>query len=150
MGQAARAKVEIQAYDLPDGALPHDGAVGADGIFWYTAQNAGAFGRLEPNSGEVAHIPLGEGSAPHGVIVGPDGAPWITDSGLNAIVRVDPASRTVKRFPLPEDRGYVNLNTAAFDGKGILWFTGQNGVTSSAARLTTPAMHRIEIGRATV
>src|SRR3546814_3814641 len=82
MGQAARAKVEIQAYDLPDGARPHDVAVGSDGIVWYTAQNAGALGRLEPNSGEVAHIPLGEGSAPHGVLVGPDGAPWITDSEI--------------------------------------------------------------------
>ena len=29
---------------------------------------------------------------------------------------------------LPESRGYVNLNTATFDRKGILWFTGQNGV----------------------
>jgi len=62
------------------------------------------------------------------VIVGPDGAPWITDSGLNAIVRVDPKTREVKRFPLPASRGYANLNTAAFDGRGVLWFTGQSGV----------------------
>ncbi len=38
----------------------------------------------------------------------------------------------MQRFPLPEDRGYVNLNTAAFDGRGVLWFTGQNGVYGSA------------------
>jgi virginiamycin B lyase len=62
------------------------------------------------------------------VIVGPDGVPWITDSGLNAIVRVDPATFEVKRFPLPAERGYANLNTAAFDNSGVLWFTGQNGV----------------------
>ena len=71
---------------------------------------------------------LGEGSAPHGVIVGPDGAPWITDGGLNAIVRVDPRTRRVRRFPLPGRGGYANLNTAAFDRRGILWFTGQSGV----------------------
>jgi virginiamycin B lyase len=62
------------------------------------------------------------------VIVGPDGAPWITDGGLNAIVRVDPVSEEVQLFPLPEGSGYTNLNTATFDGKGVLWFTGQNGV----------------------
>jgi virginiamycin B lyase len=62
------------------------------------------------------------------VIVGPDGAPWITDGGLNAIVRVDPQSEAVEVFPLPADRPGANLNTAAFDGRGALWFTGQNGV----------------------
>jgi virginiamycin B lyase len=62
------------------------------------------------------------------VIVGPDGAPWITDSGLNAIVRVDPQTEAVETFPLPESTRNANLNTAAFDGSGILWFTGQSGV----------------------
>jgi len=73
-------------------------------------------------------VRLGEGSAPHGVIVGPDGAPWITDGGLNAIVRVDPRTGRVRRFPLPRRSGYANLNTAAFDRRGVLWFTGQSGV----------------------
>jgi virginiamycin B lyase len=77
---------------------------------------------------EAVQIPLGSGSSPHGVIVGPDGAPWITDSGLNAIVRVDPGTEEVQTFPLPAERGYANLNTAAFDPSGILWFTGQNGI----------------------
>jgi virginiamycin B lyase len=62
------------------------------------------------------------------VVVGPDGAAWVTDSGLNAIVRVDPETEAVDVFPLPSGSGHANLNTAAFDGSGILWFTGQNGV----------------------
>jgi virginiamycin B lyase len=85
-------------------------------------------GRLDPKTGTVERIPLGEGSAPHGVIVGPDGAAWLTDGGLNAIVRVDPLSKEVKTWRLPEGRSYANLNTAAFDGKGRIWFTGQNGI----------------------
>jgi virginiamycin B lyase len=95
---------------------------------WYTAQAASALGRLDPATGQTRHIPLGPGSAPHGVIVGPDGAAWVTDSGLNAIVRVDPATGAVEVFPLPAGSGYANLNTAAFDGRGVLWFTGQSGV----------------------
>jgi virginiamycin B lyase len=64
------------------------------------------------------------------VIVGPDGAPWVTDSGLNAIVRVDPATQEVRLLRLPAERSNynANLNTAAFDQSGKLWFTGQNGV----------------------
>ncbi|HMM43952.1 MAG TPA: hypothetical protein PKA95_18810, partial [Thermomicrobiales bacterium] len=89
---------------------------------------AAAHSKTCPVTGETTHVSLGDGSAPHGVIVGPDGAPWVTDSGLNAIVRVDPASLEMRVYPLPADRGGANLNTATFDGGGILWFTGQNGV----------------------
>jgi virginiamycin B lyase len=124
---AAHAQ-EVQVFDLPEGARPHDVAPAPHGGVWYTAQRQGALGILDPKSGEVVQVPLGDGSAPHGVIAGPDDAAWITDGGLNAIVRYDPATREVTRYPLPEDTGYANLNTAAFDGDGVLWFTGQNGI----------------------
>jgi len=62
------------------------------------------------------------------VIVGPDGAAWVTEGGQNAVARVDPATRAVKLFPLPKERRNANLNTAAFDRQGVLWFSGQNGL----------------------
>jgi virginiamycin B lyase len=125
---AGWAEVAIQSYALPPGGGPHDVAVDAEGIAWYTAQRSGHLGRLDPETGKVDLIPLGAGARPHGVIIGPDGAPWITEGGSNAIVRVDPKTREVKRWPLPEARGYTNLNTATFDHHGRLWFTGQNGI----------------------
>ncbi len=131
----------IQEYPVPSGSRPHDVAPAPDGTVWYTAQAAGALGRLDPVTGETHHIPLGSGSAPHGVIVGPDGAAWITDSGLNAIVRVDPTTETVSVYPLPAGSGYANLNTAAFDGRGVLWFTGQSGIYG---RLN-PAEGKVEV-----
>ncbi|HEV8473854.1 MAG TPA: lyase, partial [Methylomirabilota bacterium] len=101
----ASADVSSRAYDLPaGGGSPHDVAVSADGIVWYTAQRDGKLGRLDPVSGKVELIPLGQGAAPHGVIVGPDGAPWVTEGGTNSIVRVDPKTREVKRWPLPPSR----------------------------------------------
>ncbi len=54
--------------------------------------------------------------------------PWITDGGLNAIVRVDRISEEVTLYQLPADSGNANLNTAAFDQRGVLWFSGQNGI----------------------
>jgi virginiamycin B lyase len=125
---AAASAQEVRYYPLPRGAHPHDVAPAPDGTVWYTAQSQGSLGRLDPVTGKIEQITLGLGSAPHGVIVGPDKAAWVTDSGLNAIVRVDPGTRAVKVYPLPESREYANLNTAAFDGNGILWFTGQSGV----------------------
>ncbi|MEZ5667881.1 MAG: lyase [Alphaproteobacteria bacterium] len=122
------ATVTIERFDVPGGARPYDVAPAADGGVWYTAQRQGALGWLDPATGAIEQIPLGPGSAPHGVIVGPDGAAWVTDGGQNAIVRVDPATRAVAVYPLPADSGYANLNTAAFDGNGVLWFTGQNGI----------------------
>ena len=117
----------VQTYGVPPGSGPHDVAPALDGGVWYTAQASGELGWLNPRNGNVREVALGAGSAPHGVIVGPDGAPWITDSGLNAIVRVDPETDEVTRYPLPSSASNANLNTAAFDGDGVLWFTGQAG-----------------------
>lgn len=119
---------QLDSYDVPAGSRPHDVAPARDSGVWYTAQGSGELGLLDPATGDTRHIPLGAGSRPHGVIVGPDGAPWVTDGGLNAIVRVDPATEQVDVFPLPADRDEANLNTAAFDRTGRLWFTGQSGV----------------------
>lgn len=117
-----------QEFPVPAGSHPHDVAPAADGGVWYTAQSTGILGHLDPATSRVRQIPLGDGSRPHGVITGSDGAAWITDGGLNAIVRVDPRTERVQRFPLPEGRRFANLNTAAFDRRGVLWFTGQSGI----------------------
>jgi len=116
-------------FDVSKGAHPHDvaAAPGVGSPVYYTAQMTGRLGILDPKSGKFEEIPLGARSAPHGVIVGPDGAPWITDGGQNAIVRVDPKTHAVKIWPLPPDAAHANLNTATFDKKGRLWFTGQSG-----------------------
>jgi virginiamycin B lyase len=117
--------VKLVEFPVGRGQHPHDVAPAADGGVWYTAQSTGELGYLDPKTGATRMVRLGSGSSPHGVIVGPDGAPWVTDSGLNAMVRVDPASSEVKVFKLPGPN--VNLNTAAFDRSGIVWFTGQRG-----------------------
>lgn len=120
---------ESKYYEVPKGDYPHDVAAGVFGEVWYSGQKAGVAGRLDPATGQIERIALGKNSAPQGVIVGPDGAPWFTDGGQNAIVRVDPATKQVNVWPLPPARmPTVYLNTAAFDGRGRIWFTGQIGV----------------------
>ncbi len=139
----ASGNVRMQEYPVPRGSHPHDVAPAPDGTVWYTAQASGKLGRLYPATGVTRHVDLGPGSSPHGVIVGPDGAAWVTDSGLNAIVRVDPTTEKVRTFPLPAGSGYANLNTAAFDGNGRLWFTGQAGYFGTL----DPTSGKIEVFR---
>jgi virginiamycin B lyase len=125
---STESQLRVREFPVPSGTHPHDVAPARDGGVWFTAQGSGELGWLDPKTGNTRLTPLGQSSSPHGVIVGPDGAPWITDSGLNAIVRVDPRSLEVRSFPLPASTGYANLNTATFDRRGTLWFTGQSGV----------------------
>lgn len=127
---AASAEIgrNVKLFELPKGSRPHDVAPAPDGKIWYTAQKQGALGILDPVTGKVVQLALGPDSAPHGVIQGPDGTAWITDGGQNAIVRYNPANGKLDVWKLPEDTGYTNLNTGAFDKQGIHWFTGQNGI----------------------
>lgn len=114
----------------------HDLAPAPDGGVWYSAQRSGHLGWFDPRTGQSELIALGSGSSPHGVIAGPDGAAWLTDGGQNAIARVSWPAREVKLFPLPAGTPYSNLNTAAFDGDGDLWFTGQSGYVGKVAART--------------
>jgi virginiamycin B lyase len=127
---AAGACAQVRYFPVPDAVGAHDVAPDpqSNGPVYVTEQAAGRLGILHPLDGRVEEIDLGSRSAPHGVIIGPDGAAWITDGGRNAIVRFDPRTRQLRAWPLPADRGGANLNTAAFDGSGRIWFTGQSGV----------------------
>ena len=135
---------EVTYYEVPRGAHPHDVAPAPDGTVWYTAQARArsAFSIRRP--ARRRKFRSAPDSAPHGVIVGPDRAAWVTDGGQNAIARVDPATKAVKLFPLPKDFPDANLNTATFDRKGILWFTGQNGVYGRV----DPATGKVEAWKA--
>ncbi|HEY2925895.1 virginiamycin B lyase family protein [Piscinibacter sp.] len=129
IGAAAQAAT-MQSWPLatPRPTGIHDVAPAPDGGVWFTAQRSGHLGWFDPRSGRSELIALGAGSAPHGVIAGPDAAAWVTDGGRNAIVRVGWPQRDLRSYALPDAAPHANLNTAAFDGDGVLWFTGQSGV----------------------
>ena len=128
IGAAQAPAAEMTFYQLPSGAYPHDVAPAPDGSVWISGQRQGFAGRFDPKTGQLEKIPLGDGAAPHGVIIGPDGNAWFTEGGQNAIARVDTKTKAVTLFPLPKDFARANLNTLVFDKRGIVWYTGQNGV----------------------
>lgn len=128
-GPRAAPSAAMQSWPLrtPEPTGIHDVAPAPDGGVWFTAQRSGHLGWFDPKTGRTELVSLGPGSSPHGVVQGPDKAAWLTDSGQNAIQRVGWPGRDVKRFALPQGTPNANLNTAAFDGDGRLWFTGQGG-----------------------
>ena len=128
IGAAQARAAEMTFYQLPSGAYPHDVAPAPDGSVWISGQRQGFAGRFDPKTGQLEKIPLGDVAAPHGVIIGPDGNAWFTEGGQNAIARVDTKTKAVTLFPLPKDFARANLNTLVFDKRGIVWYTGQNGV----------------------
>src|SRR2546430_17104880 len=82
------AAVSSRPYALPSGGgSPHDVAVSADGVVWYTAQRDGKLGRLDPASGRAELIALGQGGGPHGRVIGPHGAPRATEASTSSTVR---------------------------------------------------------------
>jgi virginiamycin B lyase len=133
--QSDKASPRMQSWPLNarQGTGIHDVAPAPDGGVWFSAQASGHLGHFDPKSGRTELVALGARSSPHGVIQGPDKAAWLTDGGQNAIVRVGWPDRAVRVFALPAGAPYANLNTAAFDADGDLWFTGQSGVTGKLA-----------------
>ena len=84
-----------------------------------------------------------QGAAPHGVIVGPDGAAWVTEAG-----------RTRSRASIRDQRGQAVSAAEGFRERqsqhrglrprGVLWFTGQNGVYGRV----DPATGKVEAWKA--
>lgn len=98
-----------------------------DGSVWYTAQVEGIVRRFDPKTGKSISINLGPESTPFVIVLGPDGGLWTTDRQRNEIDRVDPRTHAVRHWKMPKSKGFLSLNSIAFDKKGRLWFTGQNG-----------------------
>ncbi len=106
------------------GNFPHDPAVGADGIVWYTDQTNSYIGRLDPATGIITDYPTPTpGSGPHGIVVAPDGGVWYTGQRTGIIGRLDPATREITEYALPAET--ANPHTPIWAG-GAIWYTDAN------------------------
>jgi virginiamycin B lyase len=125
---AAASKLAVVEYQIPrDRAFPHDPAVGADGIVWYTDQSNSFIGRLDPATGKITDYPTPTpGSGPHGIVVAPDGGVWYTAQGISKLGRLNPRTGRIEEFALPA--GARDPHTPLVR-KGMIWFTVQGGNT---------------------
>lgn len=77
---ALPGQITVREYLIPRAnAFPHDPAVGADGVVWYTDQQNSYIGRLDPVTEQIVDYPTPTpNSGPHGITVAPDGYVWYT------------------------------------------------------------------------
>jgi virginiamycin B lyase len=109
------------------GNFPHDPAVSADGIVWYTDQTNSYIGRLDPASGAISDYPTPTPkSGPHGITVAPDGGVWYTAQRTGIIGRLDPSTKQVREYALPART--ANPHTPIWFG-GAVWYTDANNNT---------------------
>ena len=108
----SHSPLAVVEYPIPrPGNFPHDPAVGADGIVWYTDQTNSYIGRLDPATGRITDYPTPTpSSGPHGIVVAPDGGVWYTNG-------------KIVEYDLPE--GARHPHTPLVVGRKV-WFTDAN------------------------
>jgi virginiamycin B lyase len=125
---AAASPLAVVEYQIPrERAFPHDPAVGADGIVWYTDQTNSFIGRLDPATGKITDYPTPTpASGPHGIVVASDGGVWYTAQRASKLGRLDPKTGKIEEYSLPA--GARDPHTPLVR-KGMVWFTVQRGNT---------------------
>ena len=120
-------QLRVREYAVPSGTHPHDVAPARDGGVWYTAQHTGQLGWLNPKTGKsrltawaLARRRTESSSA------------RTAHRGSRTAASTRSCASTPERGRFDASRcrhsAYANLNTATFDARGVLWFTGQSGI----------------------
>src|ERR1700694_5387698 len=138
---AVASPLAVVEYQIPRAqAFPHDPAVGADGIVWYTDQSNSFIGRLDPATGKITDYPTPTpASGPHGIVVAPDGGVWYTAQRIAKLGRLDPKTGHIEEYALPAAARDPHTPLIR---KGIVWFTVQQ---SNVYVLFNPRTHESKV-----
>lgn len=122
------AQLSVQEFQIPrSGAFPHDPAVAADGIVWYTDQSNSYIGRFDPSTKSFTdYATPTRGSGPHGITVAPDGFIWYTAQSSGRLGRVHPVTKVITEYVMPSN---ANRPHTPIAHQGVIWFTAQNNST---------------------
>ena len=95
---------------------------GSDGNLWFTENQAGQIGMINPTTHAVTEFTIPTASSgPMGIVAGPDGNLWFTEANANQIGMIDLTTHTISEFALPTASSQPSEITAGPDGN--LWFT---------------------------
>ncbi len=103
----------------PEVGDPHTMIFDRAGNAWFTAQQAGAVGRLEVSSGKFRIWRTGSGTRPYGIVTDDGGRIWFDLFGTNEIGAIDPNSLELKRYPLPEGARPRRIGVTS---DGMVWY----------------------------
>ncbi len=126
----------FREFDIPTTrSNPSDIAVGANGMLWYTQQDANQIGRFDPATVVFKEydIPTVE-SLPSRITTDDQGNLWFTEHYGNRVARFEVASETFTEFPIPTPSS--RPSGIAVDSIGQVWFLETQG---NKLGLLTPA-----------
>jgi virginiamycin B lyase len=112
------------------GQLPHDGAMGLDGIIYFTSNNPNrgvTIGKVDPVTGAVKYLKAdaqnGLAATAHGLARDRAGNLWFdVNPGRRALGKLDVATDKITIYQTPESMSPVGgAVTVDVDGKGMVW-----------------------------
>ena len=118
---------EMERYDLPEGAGPHNLIVAENGTVWYAGNRDRHIGRIEPESGEITRFEMPDPDArdPHTLIWHGDDIVF-TLQGANMVGKLDTATGGVELADVPTPRARPYGINAAPDGTVWVALLGTN------------------------
>lgn len=126
----AAAVAEIEEWNVPwPDSRPRDPSVAPDGRVWFVGQADNYLAVFDPDDASFKRFDLPSHTRPHTVLVDAQGRPWVAGNGNGTILRFDAEGRLEQRWDVPAtpDLARRDPHTFAFDGRGGLWFTMQQG-----------------------
>ncbi len=144
----AAAAVEIREWTVPwPDTRPRDPSVAPDGKVWFVGQTGNYLARFDPARESFDRFDLPADTRPHTVVVDAEGQPWVAGNGNGTILRHGPdgALRQTYTVPTAAGIGTRDPHTFAFDGRGGLWFTMQQGNAIGHLDVATGAMRVVAV-----
>ena len=99
-------------------ADPHSAAFHPNGKLYFTAQQSGMLGMLDPETGELKEVDTQP--RPYGIQVAANGTLWIAYNGTNKIGAMDPETMDVRYYDIPNSASRVRR--LGLDSKGMVWY----------------------------
>ena len=107
----------------PKARDPHTPLFDKDGILWFSVQNGGFMGRLDPRTGDIKlFTPNGPaGQQPYALrFLSDRRQPWFSYWGSNKIATVDPDKLELKEYVLPDSRTRIRRMGVTSDD--MIWY----------------------------
>ena len=125
---------------LSAGSAPYGITTGPDGNIWFTENQTGKIGMINPTTHAVSEFALPDTtSSPAEITAGPDGNLWFTELDGNRIGMINPTTHVVTEFTLGTTSKQPFGIAAGPDGN--IWFTelaaGQIGMINPTTHAIT-------------